>query len=51
MFIASPSMTRPGVMLVEGGRNELGIERSLPFSKALEKEGCRHFGSAGKTLV
>jgi len=40
MFIASPSMMRPGDFCVDGGRKEFGIERSFPASIAARNAGC-----------
>ena len=51
MFIASPSITIPGTRLTEGGRKELGILRSLPSSRALEKEGLTLSGREGRTTL
>ena len=51
IFIASPSITIPGTRLMEGGRNEFGILRSLPSSRALENEGFTLSGREGRTTL
>lgn len=40
MLRASPSSIRPGAREVEAGRNELGMLRSPPLSRASRKLGC-----------
>ena len=49
MFMASPSMTRPGVACTLGGRKLFGMLRRPPFSKAAAKLGCTDRGRLGST--
>ena len=51
MFIASPIITNPGVVLVLGGSQEFGIDRSLPFSMAALNAGCVCSGRFGTTTL
>jgi hypothetical protein len=49
IFSASPRRIIPGVLFVDAGKSELGIDLKPPFSIASAKDGCTDLGKEGKT--